>query len=509
MANTNIDILLRLNDKFSSPMAKAQTQMAQFAKEVEKTSRTMNQIGSNIQRMGQSMMWAGGVITGAFGLALNNARKYSLEVDYAMDQLSQTVTNFQIQLATTVIPYVNQFVNWLKSLLEAFRSLDPKVQQTIISVTFLTGAWLLLGGTVMNSIGALIKFGASLLKIGGMFLGVLATMNPVVVGIVAGVAVIITALGQWQNVMLGLVQTFDYVFSIIGMGFEQLKMGFAIFVDGFVIQLQAIVDALSKIPSPWQTKLRDWSGALKKLSSDLRSVASDSRQSANQFGMNLQNMMSGQSGNMVNGVQQFTANWENFFKSFKDKMNNTKGAVVNWGETVKTTMRNVAQSISQAFGNALFDGISNRFRGLGDIVRNLGDTIMQMLAQMVAKIAIVTALNAVGLGGLGMLFMHTGGMVKPLYAHTGLAPDEVPIVAQTGEGVLSRRGMSAIGGSDRLRRINQGEGIGGDGGQTVIINQVIKAWDASDVYRNRKVISSALANEIRNNGNLRKAIKEG
>jgi hypothetical protein len=226
--------------------------------------------------------------------------------------------------------------------------------------------------------------------------------------------------------------------------------------------------------------------------------------------MNIQNMMTGQSGNMVNGIQKFTADWDNFFKSFKGKLNTTKSAVVNWGETVKTTMRNVAQSISQAFGNALFDGITNRFRSLGDIVRNLGNSILQMLAQMVAKITIVSAMNAVGLGGLGMLFMHTGGMVKPLYAHSGLAPDEVPIVAQTGEGVLSRRGMSAIGGSDRLRRLNQGESMGGGGGgQTIVINQVIQAWDAQDVYRNRKVISSALANEIRNNGNLRKAIKEG
>jgi hypothetical protein len=224
--------------------------------------------------------------------------------------------------------------------------------------------------------------------------------------------------------------------------------------------------------------------------------------------MNLQNMLSGQSGNMVNGVQKFSQDWEKFFSGFKEKLNATKGTVTNWGETVKSTMRNVAQSVSQAFGNALFDGITNRFRSLGDIVRNLGNTILQMLTQMIAKIALVSAFNAIGLGAIGMMFMHTGGMVKPLYAHSGLAPDEVPIVAQTGEGVLSRRGMSAVGGSDRLRRLNQGESMGGDGGSTIVINQVIQAWDASDVYRNRKIISSALANEIKNNGNLRKAIKE-
>ena len=48
-------------------------------------------------------------------------------------------------------------------------------------------------------------------------------------------------------------------------------------------------------------------------------------------------------------------------------------------------------------------------------------------------------------------------------AHTGwfvdkLANDEVPIIAQTGEGVLSRRGMDALGGVGALNRLNAGQG---------------------------------------------------
>jgi hypothetical protein len=54
---------------------------------------------------------------------------------------------------------------------------------------------------------------------------------------------------------------------------------------------------------------------------------------------------------------------------------------------------------------------------------------------------------------------HDGGMIK---AHNGLAIDEIPIIAQTGEGVLSRVGMSGLGGADNLNRLNNGGGIGGD-----------------------------------------------
>ena len=55
--------------------------------------------------------------------------------------------------------------------------------------------------------------------------------------------------------------------------------------------------------------------------------------------------------------------------------------------------------------------------------------------------------------------MHTGGMVWRR-AHTGLAIDEVPIIAQAGEGILSRRGMRRLG-LDGLHALNHGAGLGG------------------------------------------------
>jgi hypothetical protein len=45
-------------------------------------------------------------------------------------------------------------------------------------------------------------------------------------------------------------------------------------------------------------------------------------------------------------------------------------------------------------------------------------------------------------------------------AHKGLAVDEVPIIAQTGEGILSRRGMASLGGAGILNGLNNGQGFG-------------------------------------------------
>jgi len=179
--------------------------------------------------------------------------------------------------------------------------------------------------------------------------------------------------------------------------------------------------------------------------------------------------------------------------------------------TLRTVSMDTAKQIAQAFktnlGNTLFDFITGKIHGLRSAIAAFGEDLMRIAAQAIAVFALRASLNAAvpGLGSL--LFFHSGGMVYPRKAHGGLAPDEVPIIAQTGEGVLSRRGMSALGGSDRLRRLNRGEGMGGDGGTTISPIVVVQAWDTSDIMRNRKTLEAIIANSIARNGEVRKAMK--
>ncbi len=107
--------------------------------------------------------------------------------------------------------------------------------------------------------------------------------------------------------------------------------------------------------------------------------------------------------------------------------------------------------------------------------------------------------------GLGQFF-HQGGIIRR--AHSGmLAHDEVPIIAQAGEGVISRKGMRVLG-ADNLQRLNRGEGIGAGGGVTININPVIQAWDSRDIYRNRQMITGIVSDAIKSNTQLRKIIKD-
>jgi len=110
------------------------------------------------------------------------------------------------------------------------------------------------------------------------------------------------------------------------------------------------------------------------------------------------------------------------------------------------------------------------------------------------------------------MIMHEGGMVKKY--HTGgkmraangmkLQSDEVPIIAQTGERVLSR-GQNAA-----YERNNMGNGnpIGRGAQQPLIGPFIIRAWDAQDVYRNRDMLVSAVTQEFLKNGAIRGIIKQ-
>lgn len=84
-------------------------------------------------------------------------------------------------------------------------------------------------------------------------------------------------------------------------------------------------------------------------------------------------------------------------------------------------------------------------------------------------------------------YFHAGGMVRK--AHRGmLANDEVPIIAQAGEAILSRKAVSMIGGPQAVSNLNSG----GGSGQPIVI-EVPVTLDGARVAR---VVARHLPNEL-------------
>jgi len=87
-------------------------------------------------------------------------------------------------------------------------------------------------------------------------------------------------------------------------------------------------------------------------------------------------------------------------------------------------------------------------------------------------------------------FYHSGGIVR---AHNGLAVDEVPIIAQRGERILSR---------SQNREYEQGNGRQ----QQPII--VLKFWDFADVQKHEAQIVAMFGNAMQRNGQIRGIMKK-
>ena len=65
---------------------------------------------------------------------------------------------------------------------------------------------------------------------------------------------------------------------------------------------------------------------------------------------------------------------------------------------------------------------------------------------------IEAAAGALQIATIASQKFHSGGLIGG-----GLDFDEVPIIAQRGEGILSRLGMNSLGGESNLNRLNSGE----------------------------------------------------
>ena len=217
-------------------------------------------------------------------------------------------------------------------------------------------------------------------------------------------------------------------------------------------------------------------------------------------------------------VKDTGENTAKVLKNVADQVGETAKDAVKQFDAMEEFAKQSARNMQNAFSQFFFKAFTGELSNLKDIFADFSRAVLQMISNILAKLLLIRMFTAMagGAGGSilgvpltqlfhqgGMVRKHQGGMIR---AHNGLAPDEVPIIAQAGEGVLSRQGMRALGGSDNLRSLNRGESA--SGGVTININQVIQAWDAQDVYRNRKLLTGAIADEITKNSAIRGVIRK-
>ena len=136
-----------------------------------------------------------------------------------------------------------------------------------------------------------------------------------------------------------------------------------------------------------------------------------------------------------------------------------------FGGQLSTDVSNIADDIYDAAEEAVEDTYKFIGNGLSHLLAGLGggssDTGGDILGTLIAPFS-------------GLSLFHDGGIIR---AHSGmflgekLASDEIPIIAQSGEGVLNRyNGMAAIGGEAGLNRANRTGKMAGGGDSNVSLS---------------------------------------
>lgn len=208
-------------------------------------------------------------------------------------------------------------------------------------------------------------------------------------------------------------------------------------------------------------------------------------------------------------------------------------------KAIESLSEQTARNVQDAFNTFFFDAFTGKLKNIQSIFEGFGRAMLKTISNLFAQLTIESMglQEGSGWGGLlskiGGLFSfgggvadpigggypggysgmsglgHAGGLVKSsgiIKAHNGLAPDEIPSILQTGEAVISRRGMKSLG-SDGVRSLNSGKGIG-NSYTTIQPVVVIQAWDSRDVARNMDTISQGLAQSLRSNSPFREAVKK-
>lgn len=173
-------------------------------------------------------------------------------------------------------------------------------------------------------------------------------------------------------------------------------------------------------------------------------------------------------------TQEAKEHFKDLKETIDETLENLKNIEKNLGEAIVKSVNEWSNAVGAGFASMIIDG-ENFGKSMERAFKQMAATFIAQVAAMTAKWLAFTALRAAGRffgffheGGT-IPTRHMGGTLRPIpKAHQGLAVDEVPIIAQTGEGILSRKGMQNLGVSN-LNRLNAGQPMGG-GGTSVNIN---------------------------------------
>lgn len=502
MADQQLNIQIKLKDDFSQHLVGMVAKVNDLGRSIEHAGRQMNQMGTR-------MTFLGSALTGSFALAMKNAMQYSPEVNKTMREIGNSMEQLTVTVAQAVLPVFRELSNAISNVVAWFKQLDPQLRDQILQWVMIGGAVMMFGGIALKVIGTIITIVGKLI----------AGLNPVTVGIFLIIGATVMMIKYWDKVR----EVVLPILTIFELGVKSIEWAilkvvdavlwliekFALVTDtlkGLVTVMQLLGQIPKGVADVMKTALDGVKANVKNMrqavQDQIKQVESDLVKAATTgVGAWAENV-----DNAVKGLEGFMLKVAQFFKVGTDS---AKKEIEKLGNFVDNIAKQMAGAMERSLGDFFYRGLTGQLQDAKEMFADFGRAVLQILTQALAKLILFQTVGKAfeGMLGFNMFQFHQGGVVRR--AHSGMmASDEVPIIAQSGEGIVSRKGMNALG-IEGFNKLNKGEQArGGSETPQIVVYQAIHAWDYRDVYRNRKVIANGIIEEIRKNGDFRTAMRE-
>ena len=470
MPDNNLSILLTLDDRASEGLKKV-------ARNVEDLSRTFKNVGRDISQVGNTMTFFSGGVLAPFILALKNTSKTSLEVSEQFKRLDSVAQAFQRQIATAVLPVVERFTNILIELWNRFQQIPEATRNAISQMIFMGAIFTLLGGLTTSLIGKIVQLVANVMSLGASFIGLVAA-NPILAGVLILVGALLVLMLKFKPIADTITSTFEVLWLTLKNGFLAVKAANELFISGVLEGIAQVLAAWSNIPGAAGEALANASNAVRTLSGDFQILAQRDMAGVVENARKIGEVLKTGQGDWSHGFEGIKDEVLKLIKSIEG-IGTTAQKAVGVAKISFKDMTAGAQTALQALSSSLSQAAAaNKSFAEAARVVSIALAIVTTAAGISRALqdypwpysmvvgAIVAAAGAIQIATIASQKFHSGGMVG------GLQSDERPIIAQTGEGVLSRRGMANLGGAGALNALNSGGGSGGNS-ITIIIQSAI------------------------------------
>jgi hypothetical protein len=491
MPNQDINIRIKLTDEITRNLKKASQGLKDF-------SLDMRKVGREISYVGMSMTAVGASIVAPLTLAYKQAGKFNAEIAHQLRETQNVFDNLSVSIGKSLLPVMKRLTDSVANAVSWWNSLDQSMRDKVIQSIWNTGKALVALGLSLVVIGKTISTLANL----GLLLANLPKLAPIFVAMTgpigwatiafAGLIFVMIKFKKVREEIMNLAQAVPRgVAWLMGMSQEDID------------QILGKQGAWAKAGDDFIQQFTDFANTYKKIM-----------------------------GSLTSGGEGAEGNVGNIWTGFKTGLDEALANLSNWAETGKKIALDMTSSMQTSFTNLFDDAFSGELKRAEDYFAEFGRSLLHMFSQTIAQMITkwimfgnimgeknssggwggilgsvlslfggnksVTVADAGGSGffgggatggsGAGGSF-HNGGIIR---AHSGLSVGEVPIIAQSGERVLSRAQ-------------NRAYERGGQSQNPVVV--FIQAWDAQDVMRNRKSIESVIINALKNNSSVRGAVK--